>query len=235
MWFFADQAASLTVDFIVDGEFVVPSSASYSLRLHDGSMDSDLVSMTISSPSTSAVIEIPAVKNSLTAGSLLENRFLMVVFVHQGRTHTRVLPYKVTNFVPMTATADDVRRLTGLTANELPDRDIDLNTAYFALFDAYGTDFSNQLLSTTFRGRAANEAVALQAAVDVVVSFPMRVPVSVKAEDSQFARIAKLDFGALEKELRRKLQQALTTVISVAETTPDVFSVTTPTDPFTGA
>ena len=232
MWFYAGEPVSLTVDFIVDGEFVIPTSASYTVRNHLGVAVGS--STSLPTTGTTATIQVDSATNQISASSLFENRFVLVKFVHEGKSHTQVYPYKLTNFVPMTATPADVRRLTGLTENELPDRDIDLTSAYFFLFDAHSTDFSNQLVATDFRGRLANESIALQAAIDVVSSFPLRVPVSVRNEDAQFARIASLDFHALELELRRKLQQALTTVLSVEETAVEVFSVSSPTDPYTG-
>jgi len=233
MWFFAGENVTLNFDFKVDGEFVVPSSASWVLRLHNGVQDGSAVALT--GLTTSASIQIPALKNALTVGSLYENRFVLVSFIHNGRSHTIVQPYKLAAFVPITTVADDVRRLTGLVESELPDADIDILGAYFKLFDAYATDFSNQLVATTYKNRLANEAIALQAAIDVAISFPLRVPQSVKSEDSQFIRTSKIDWGAMELSLRRQLQENLTAVISVEETTVDVFSVSTQTDPFTGA
>lgn len=233
MWFFAGENVTLNFDFKVDGEFVVPTSASYALRNHLGVQVGNLVTLT--DLTTSASIQILAANNTIATGALYENRYVLVMFSHNGRTHTLVQPYKIAAFVPIASTPADVRRLTGLTENELPDAEIDIMSAYFQLFDSFGTDFSSHLTATTFKNRQANEAIALQAAIDVASSFPLRVPVSARSEDSQFARIAGLDFAAMELELRRKLQQALTAVISVEETTVEVFSVATPTDPVTGA
>lgn len=233
MWFFAGENVTLNFDFKVDGEFVVPTSASYTLRNHLGVTVGSTVNLT--GLTTTASIQIAAINNQLGVGALYENRYVLVTFVHNGRSHTLVQPYKITAFAPIAATKDDVRRLTGLAVNELPDDDIDLLSAYFQLFDAYGTGFSTQLVATTYKGRVANEAIALQAALDVAVSFPLRVPQSVKSEDAQFIRTSKIDWAAMEVELRRKLQQALTAVISVEETLVDVFSVSTQTDAITGA
>lgn len=233
MWFFAGADVTLNFDFIVDGEYVVPASANYSFRGHNGVVVGSTTNLT--DLSTSASITVPAVNNVLATGSLYENRYVLVTFVHEGRTHTLVQNYKLTNFVPITATADDVRRLTGLAVNELPDDDIDIMSGYFYLYDAYGTDFSNQLVATTYKNRLANEAIALRAALDVVISFPLRVPQSVKSEDAQFIRTAKIDWSGMEREIRRQLQEKITAVISVEETTVEVFSVSSPTDPFTGA
>lgn len=233
MWFYAGEAASLTVDFRVDGEYVVPTSATYTLRDHLGAAVVTAEALTVAG--TTLILEIPSSYNEIGSSSLFENRFVLVKFIHNGKPHTNVYPYHLTNFVPMTATTADVRRLTGLMENELPDQDIDLTSAYFFLFDAHSTSFSSQLLATDFRARVANEAIALQAAIEVVGSFPFRVPVSARNEDSQFARVSTLNFREIEMELRRKLQQALTTVLSVEETTVGVFSVSSPTDPYTGA
>lgn len=233
MWFFAGENVTLNFDFKVDGEFVVPTSASYLLRNHAGVAIGSAVNLT--GLTTSASIMIPAVSNALSSEALYENRFVLVSFIHNGKSHTLVQPYKIANFVPITAVADDVRRLTGLAEAELPDADIDILGAYFKLFDSYGTDFSNQMFALTYKNRLANESIALQAAIDVAISFPLRVPVSVRNEDSQFSRTTSIDWAAMEASLRRQLQQNLTSVISVEETTVTVFSVTTPTDPVTGA
>lgn len=233
MWFFAGENVTLNFDFKVDGQFVVPASASYTLRNHLGAAVGSAVNLT--GLTTTVSIQIEADDNTLTTGALYENRYVLVTFTYNGRSYTLVQPYKITAFVPITATPADVRRLTGLTENELPDAEIDVLSAYFQLFDSFSTDFSSALTATNYKNRQANEAIALQAAIDVASSFPLRAPVSARSEDSQFARIAGLDFAAMELELRRKLQQALTAVISVEETTVEVFSVATPTDPVTGA
>lgn len=233
MWFFAGADVTLNFDFTVDGEFVVPASASYSLRNHSGVVVGSPVTLT--NLTTSASITIAAASNTLGAGALYENRYVLVTFMHNGRSYTLVQPYKITSFVPISVVPDDVRRLTGLAANELPDADIDILTAYFYLFDTYGTDFSSQLTVTTFKNRLANEAIALKAAIDVAGSFPLRVPQSVRSEDSQFVRTSSIDWAGMERELRRQLQEKLTAVISVEESTVDVFSVSSPTDPVTGA
>lgn len=233
MWFYANEDVTVVIDYMVDGDFVIPSEASYTLRSHNGlAVGSGVLTPT----TTTATILVPAAANAIDSASLFENRFVLLKFTHNGKPYTLVKPYKLTNFVPMTATPDDVRRLTGLMLNELPDNDIDLNAAYFQLFDTYGTNFSNQLVATDFRGRQSNEAIALQAAIDIASSFPFRVPVSAGSEDAKFARVAKLDFAEMERELRRRLQQNLTQVIStISETSVGIFSVSSPTDPYTGA
>lgn len=233
MWFYAGENVSLNFDFKVDGEFVVPASASWALRLHNGTQDGGSTALT--GLTTSASISIPSNKNGIAADALFENRYVLVTFDHNGRSYNLVQSYRLTRFVPITAQPADVRRLTGLFENELPDSDISVTDAYFKLFDTYGTDFSNRLTETTFKARQANEAIALQAAIDVAVSFPMRIPQSVSNEDAQFSRASNIDWAELERNLRRQLQQSLTSVISVEETTVDVFSVSSPVDPVTGA
>ena len=232
MWFYAGETASFAFDFVVDGEFVIPTSASYTIRNHTGVA---VGGASLTPTGTTVTISIADTLNIIAADALFENRFVVVSFIYKGQTHTTSCTYSLTRFVPLTVGPDDVRRLTGLTRQELPDDDIDIQTAYFQLFDSFGSTFAEALTSTTFRARQANESVALQAAIDVVVSFPLRVPVLTKSEDSQFNRMASIDFAALERELRRKLQQNLTQVIStVTEATVSVFSVSSPTDRFTG-
>lgn len=234
MWFYAGENVSLSFDFKVDGEFVVPTSASYLVRDHLGNA---LVATTsLTGLTTSATVQILAASNALGSGALYENRYVLVNFIYAGKSHSMVQPYKISAFVPISAVPADVRRLTGLAENELPDQDIDLPTAYFQLLSSFGTDFTTALAATTALGQSAHEAVALQAAINVVSSFPLRVAQSVKAEDQQFTRALNIDWGGIEAELRRKLQQTMTSIVtSTTETLLDIFSVSVPTDPFTGA
>lgn len=229
MWHEADNDISFTVDYIVDGEFVQPTTASYRLRGHDGTL---LDSGSLSADSTSEEVVVGAAHHSISAD--WENRYYRATFVYEGRTYTSDFDYKLHAFVPLMASTDQVRSLIGLDASELPDKEIALIEAYYDLADEYSTTFTDAFTATGVSNRKANEAVALKAALAVVHSVPMRTKIQVRTENTTVVRSERIDFEALEEALRRKLTSTLGQV--VPDTTPNtaLFELSTPTDAITG-
>lgn len=231
MWFPADNDITLSFDYLQDGQLVVPASASYVVRDHSGAT---IDSGALPAAATSESVTVSAANNALSNGALIENRFLTVLFVVSGGTYHFQKSYSLHGFIPMTVSPQDTRRELGLDTSELPDADVDLVSAYFHLEDLHGTSFTDAFTDTDIQCRAANQAVAVQAALNLIPSLQLRAAKAVRSEDSEFHRVSKLDFESLRHDLNLKAADLLATAKGVTTVTPDIFVLSTPTDAVTG-
>lgn len=233
MWVYAGIDVALTVDYLVDGEFVIPTSALATVRDHAGVPIGSLTDVALSVASTSAVLTIPGTNLTLAPNTAFAHRYIDVRFVYNTRTYHQRMSLKVTNFIPMTVTPEDVRRELGLDNLEVPDSHIDLVTAYLTLNEDYPV--AAALLATDFTAIAANQAIAVKAALALTDSLQFRVAVKAKAEDSSIDRMAEFDVDVIRARLGNRLASFLDLVegVTAVETVPSIV-LSTPTDPITG-
>lgn len=233
MWFTAGSDVALTIDYKVDGQFVTPDSVVYQVRDQLGAI---VLSNTLPAALNSEILNVPAAFNLLAASSTFENRFVLVQFLYQGATHQVSISYRIMDFVPMTATTDQVRAELGLDYSELPDADIDIHRAYFNLINTYGPVMVAAFFEASVKSLAANQAVVLQAAVEIIDSLELRAAVTMRSEDHLISRKTNLDFQALGLRLRQKLTRLLLEAQGITDTNSVVaFRLSNPTDAVTGA
>ena len=233
MWFTSGEEVSFPVDFLVDGEFVVPTAAWTTVRDGLGEVVEGLQDVALSTANTSTFVTIPASVNTLDPGQVHSTRYVVVTFIYEGRQHRRELSYRLRPFVTMTATEDDVRRELGLDRSELPDADIDLYWAYLTLAADYR--ISEAMIAGDRTTLAANQAIAVQAALDVVGSLRFRAAVKMRAEDSAFERMPEFSIDQIRIELGERLAALIDVVEGVENVGLPILVVATPTDPITGA
>jgi hypothetical protein len=234
MWLEAGSDVTLIIDYMVDGVPVIPDSAAFVVRDHGGLT---VHSALLPAMTNSEALTVPAVYNSLVVGTVFENRFVLVSFLHEGATYQQRLSYRLHTFIPLTATAQSVRSELGLDPSELADADVDLVGAYVTLAASVGQSFINAFVSLGTTSLAANQAVVLQAALNVADSLALRTGASVRSEDHVFTRFDKIDFQALrnnlETKLAKTLDQAVAAVVSVGFNS-NLFVLSQPTDVITG-
>lgn len=228
MWFEAGTDVTIPIDFIVDGEFVVPDAATYKVRAHDGTV---LASGALSASATSEELAIPAANNSISSD--WENRYVQVEFTSGSKVFHRNISYKLSAFIPLTASPDMVRGTIGVNERELPDKDIDLIEAYFSLVENHGSGITEALTERGARNAAVNEAVVVKAAIRIMDSVPLRAMLTVRTEDSSASRSKDVDFSALSDSLQARLAVLINTATNVTPTSPLIFEFSTPADPFT--
>lgn len=237
----AGQPATLTLDFKVDGEFVVPdeSSVFITIRGSDGSVFSGYESTAISSINTSTYeVEIADTVQSISEE--FEPRWVQVDYKYAGKSYKLSLTYKVHSFIPITVTEKDVRNLFGAEYRELPDEDIDILAQYGYLSEVYGEPFQTAF-SNTAAAHRANQALALGTALELCSQMRSRLLNRERNDTSEFERFT-LDFDQLEMDLRSKFSTQIRMAIELAggtfssgEALYESFIVTSPTDPFTGS
>lgn len=232
MWFLSGADVSLGVDYQVDGQFVVPDSATYQVRGPTGVL---LSSGSLPALLTSEVLTIPSTHNGLSLGGLFEGRFVSVVFLVGVHHYTQQLSYQLSEFVPTTANPAGVRTILGLDISELPDADIDVTAAYFELTDTYGSGFTAGFLLAGPRALAANQAVVVQAALNVVGSLDLRVQAISKAEGHTATRFLGLDFEVIALRLRAQLATLIRRTKGDSAASSSIFILSNPTDILTGS
>lgn len=230
MWYPAAQDLTFKIDYEVDGEFVVPTSATYVVWSAAGTL---LTSGSLPVTTTSAMLTVLAVHNGLTPPNLFENRFVEVFFQYGGQHH-KFLSYNLRSFVPITATPAAVRAELGVDFSELPDADIDVFAAYFRLIEANNELFAEAFTVSGVKNLAANKAVVIQAALDVALSLDLRVAGSTRTEDQQFERMAGVDFDRIVRRLRLQLSTLLDQAVGATPAAPVIFALSNPTDVVTG-
>jgi hypothetical protein len=235
MWYFADEDVTIPIEYVVEGEYIVPTAAVVSLRNNSGVLDDTIVNQTLDVTTTNTSLVISAAKNSVETDALFSNRYVKLTFTYRLKTYHKVIQYSVMDFVPMTGTPGDVRSQLGLDDVELQDKDIDLNRAYFDLLVQDSYELSTNLVSGTRTALVANEAIVLQAALNLVPSLRLRVAASLESEDSKFQRFGRMDFDEVEAKLRSRQTALLIEIDTSTQVEFDIFGVSIPTDPVTNA
>lgn len=223
VWFEANTDVTVPIDFIVDGDFVTPDSASFVVRGHDGTQ-------LITGAVADGKITIPAASNVITAS--WENRYISVFFIYAGGTHSLKISYKLSDFLPLSVTPQSVRDLLGVDDRELPDSAIDLTESYFQILDQSGSAISDALTLTGPRNRAVNMAITLQAALNILPSLPLRLMITVREEDSSASRLKEIDFDKLEASLKSALADLLNKARGIAPGVRDNFVFSNPVEIF---
>lgn len=232
MWVTAGFEYNIPIDFTVGGEFVIPTTASIIVRDNAGSV---ILSSVLSSTGTSTFYTVPALNNALTGGRVLEYRHYRVTFLSAGKTYYQAGFYRITAFIPFSATAQEVRNELGLEQSELPDAHIDLTSAYHSLLSSYGPGVTSALTAGDVTALAVNQAIAVTAAWAIVTSLPFRANVKMKAENSEVSRMASFDVDVIGRRLSAKIGTLMATVFGTSFEFQTHFVLVTPVDVITGA
>lgn len=237
MWHLTDTAVTIRLEFLVGGVPIIPDpdSVKVTLRGADGAVLSGPTAFL--APGTYLDYTVSAGDNTPAVAGTLETRFVHGFFTYQGFPHTVRFNYRLSPFIPMTCTEDTVRGLLGMTQDELEDSDIDLFQGYYTLLVKV-PGLPNQLVSGDATALAANDAIAVQAALLKAESIASRFSSSQEEADSKFARLSKFDPYRLVQELSGKLEALVSDLAGTTSyaAAPTLFVVAArTTDPITGA
>lgn len=236
-WNLSGKSLSLYLEFKKDGEFVQPDPGSIYLTIrnhqgtpisgYDGAVQPNVTGTTL-------LLTIPQAVNQ-TVGAR-ENRFVRIDFTAGGTPLFIEARYKLTTFIPINATPEDVRNILGLREKELKDSEIDLYEAYFQLVDNAPL-LLDALKASDSRTLYANRAIALKAAIELIPSMPIRTLKEESLNNASAVR-ASIDWELLAAQLSGQLSDSLEliveeAVVSVGATPLLVLSI--PIDPVTNA
>jgi hypothetical protein len=232
MWWTADEDVAFQIDYVVDGEYVIPTAAWATVRDNSGAVITGLDTVVLDVTSTSTIITIPAADNAVPSGAEFSSRYVVVVFNYGGAQYRREMSYRLRPFTTITVGPEDVRRELGLDISELPDRDIDVYAAYLALNVEYPLEAA--LLAGDVTTIAANRAIAVKAAIEITWSLPFRAAVKIKAEDAGFDRMSEFSPFDIRLQLAHRLGSLLDVMEGTTTEGSPSMVVSTPTDVITG-
>lgn len=236
-WNLSGKSLSLYLEFKKDGEFVQPDPGSLylTIRNHQGVPISGYNNAIQSNVNgTTLLLNIPESVNQVASGR--ENRYVRMDFTAGGLPLFVEVRYKLTSFVPINVTPEDVRNILGVRQKELKDSEVDLYDAYFQLV-GNAPILAEALLATDDRSMYANKAIALKAAIELIPSMPVRTLKEDSLNNASAVR-ASIDWELLASQLTGQLNDALDLIVEDAVVTIGVtplLMLTTPLDPVTNA
>ena len=229
-WHFSDDEVTVVLDFMVDGNFVIPESASYSLRGDDYSILDSNSDILLSDDATSTIITTTSTHNNINVNDF-QFRYIQYKFIFKGNTYSGNHAYGLTPWLPIWITEDDVRIRLSLSVDELPDRDINLLGSHIDLIKEFGTDYSD----ATGGEEDLNRVLMLKTAIASSKSIMLRARMTDQADDFTTHRFNnQVDFEALQNSLQADLAEALTDLIGLPVEIPTILIVSVPTDVITG-
>lgn len=236
-WHIAGEAIGLYVEFKKDGEFMPPDIGSIKLTIRDytgvplagfnHAVQADVLG-------TSVLLNVPQSANLVNEG--VENRFVRVNFRVGGIPCIWSDAYKLTAFLPISVLPSDVRNLLGARDKEIKDDEVDLYEAYFTLLRS-NSGINIALVQTDDRAMFANRAIALQAALMLLPSMPVRIMKEDALNNASQVR-ATIDWEKIKAALLAELAVAIggfLPELSTGFTLNALFIKSNPTDPVTNA
>lgn len=240
-WRIAGEVAAVAAEFLIDGEYVTPDGGNITvtIRGNTGVIISGYDSLPITSLDPNKVVySVPADVNEIAVDALFETRYATFYYTVDANPYTVPVVYRLTPFLGLQLTPNNVRDLIGVQETELPNSVIAMEESYFDLLSIYGTDFTTAMSSSNRATIAANKMVALKAAINVLPSLQARM-FKIETSHNETRERNKMDFERLKNDLMQALAEAaevmLEEVGNAAAFNTSHFLVVTPTDPITGA
>lgn len=235
--YYANQDAVVTFSLIRgDSEPLSPDNNTVTFTVRDVTGATLLTDTTSPIVGTNLVqIIVPAANNNKTLD--YEQRYVEISYTSDGYPYTDQLAYNLIEWLPISANADDVRRLIGLYREELPDDRIDILTAYYAITEETQLDLVDLIQAGTYDTILVNRAIALRAAIAVIPSLQLLVLQTEQADNIVAKRFTSVDFDRIEAALIDKYNEALGIITGILgdEIEASLLQVSQGVDVITGA
>lgn len=237
MYALSGEDFNYPVRFKVEDDFVVPDadSVKVTIRGQSGSVVSGWNRKAVDHAGKSAITLVIDGAANQTTGGQREKRTVIVEFEIDDVVHKCQSSYFVTDYLNITATPDDVRRVFGAEPSELPDSMISIEDAYYDLVRIYDnkTDLDAAFVDSD-NMQMANQLVVAQAASKVLQAMQVRLNKIDASDQESFTRF-EVDFPALANSIARLGSEAADVVFQRGDVTSNLFTKVTPTDVVTGA
>jgi len=222
-----------------DEKPLVPDAGTttYTVYDHSGNAISGAtdVAVTTDDTTTSVPVTIDAADNSIASGKIFEKRTIVLTIEKNGQVHTFRKNYRLVPLLKHSETPDSVRSFLGVANHELPDEDIDLFQAYITVKELFDNPTIDAVLeSGDHKEMAANEAIRMQAVLDVIPSLKQRIAQNESDGTFEFARPKLENFNQLEKTARDRYSRAIQLATESTPTNTTMVLTTRETDPITG-
>lgn len=227
------------VEFKVAGAFIVPDSATYTLYDRSGVAVAAQTDQTITFTGSSVVVVIPGSYNTLTGDRKLEPRSVVVSYVKDSVTYEQTFRYRIIPFLNINITIHDIRAILGLGDDEVLKQDVDVYAAYLYVSGLITGDYTlDEILSgedTAYKAIQANNAIKYRAALSLIPSLMLRVPIRKITDNVQTHRYEGAEWDKLKADLQNQFDEAMEQILGISEEDGqmDLFLLTTRTDPVT--
>lgn len=241
MWTLAGEASTVSFNFTLEGQFVLPDEGSVFVTIRDNDglaiQDWDRASQLDAKGTTHNVV-VPAALNYVPVTMAFEVRYVRIEYSVGGVPRATTKSYRVTPFIPLQTSEEAVRARLGANEQEIPDSTIDLNMAYHMLLASGENNLPYALKANTAATLAANNAIEIKAALEQIPALAAKLAQMETQDNSSRVRM-KLDIPQLRKELMQALYAELATMSNVltGNTTAvghTMLVVVVPTDTMTG-
>lgn len=228
---------SYPVRFLVEGDYVVPDadSVKVTLRGQTGNVISGWNRKAIDHEAKSAIKVVIDGSANTTTGGQREKRTVIVEFEVDGVAFKRTSHYFLTDYLNITATPADVRRVFGVEPTELPDSMVSVEEAYYDLIRIYNDKTTlDTALGDSDKMQMANQLIVAAAANRVLQSLQTRL-YKIEASDQESFTRFDVDFPAMAAKVAAMGTEAADAVFDRSEVSPPLLIKVTPTDVITGA
>lgn len=212
-YFASGERVNINIDFIINDEYFTPTVGTVKYTLKDNSnlpiAGQVNVPIVTTATTTNVVLDLLASYNIKEAEKSFEYRFLEISGLTDGKPFIIRERYRLIDSNVMLLDPENVRLVLGVNSSELPDRDIDVYTSYFKFNNLYGEDFRNKFSSGDISALYAEAMVYLDTALNLLPSLRLKVAQNESDGVVKFGRFTRIDWDALEAQLRNKLEEAL--------------------------
>lgn len=245
MYVFKDEATTVVVPLLDNGESFIPTPTSVSYRMLDQDGSESIPATPITTESTTVQLSINLTSDKLTVGSEVdfEKRTLIITGVNSRNN----LPFRIVKYLTVipifnyTVSNNDVRNFIGVDIGELPDNYIDLTQAYFDVVEQClkvdnitgKTKFLEALSSGTNTERQANYAILCQSVINIQQILYNRL--SIKESDGPTS--IEREKVSVDEVIRRAYEGLISSRDLITGTTSvinEILTVTNPSDPING-
>ena len=235
--FVSGSDVTLSIPFLVNGEFATPDAGSVTFSVRDNSGTLLITNQAYTPTNNVGLITVPAVYNTKTLTT--ENRAVIVNYSVASQLYQMVQRYRLTDWFNFTCGPDDVRAQLGVSSTELPDADIGIVDGYFSLKDDLNTNYQTNLDAALTAGGLmtsyANIAVVCQTCHDLFGSLRLRALNKEQSGTTSYQRFASINWDRVEDDVSARMEQAIQFITGVTASFPPIFVGGSRTDPITNA
>lgn len=233
-----NTGSSLRADFVGPLGSLIPDANTVLWSIYDqtGALLAGPTSVSTGATDTGVIIALSSAYHTITAPRRFEKRQVLVTWTTAGQAHSLRLSYRVVPLVNYEVSGDRVRALLGLNVDELTDEELNIFGSYLSVEQEITKTVLDEALSSgTTRETAANELIAVSAALDVLPSLQLRTAASIMDGSKRFDRFRTApDWELLAAQLSARRASLVADTTGAPLTGRPLAVFAQPTDVITG-
>ena len=230
-----NSSSTLHIDFVVDGELVVPVSPTITLTDNTGAALSGFDGATISlGDPTDSFANISIVNTANVKTLVFEFRTAKIDFTFNSTPYTIYLKYGLADRLDIPVTPDEVRTVIGLSDDEWSDDQMDIQLAYISVDADLANSASDIIDAGSTLLRSLIEAIKLRTVIDILPAIELMALQATAADNTSANRFSNIDFEALRANINARYAKALLVVDASDGEIPTMAVLGLGTDALTG-